>query len=78
MKPFQTRSKWSMSLGPITIHARETFPSSKLPSKRDVLERMIWFLVPRPKEYFMKTTREWAAIQVIPADITREYLYYHR
>lgn len=59
-----TRSKWSMSLGSVTISARETFPSSKLPSKREVLERMIWFLVPRPKGSFMMTSKEWAAQQV--------------
>ena len=44
----QTRSKCSMSLGSITVPARETFISSKLPSKRELLERMIWFLVLRP------------------------------
>lgn len=64
MNPFQTRSKWSMCLGPITIHARETFTSSKLPTKREVLERMIWFLVPRPKGSFIRMSKDWAALQV--------------
>ena len=62
----QTRSKWSMSLGQKTIKARETFTSSKLPSMREVLERMIWFMVPRPKGSFNSTikSKESAAMQV--------------
>ena len=64
MNPFVTRSKWSMDLGPYTLHAREIFTSSKLPSKREVIERMIWFLVPRPKGSFIKITKDWAAMKV--------------
>ena len=62
----KTRSKWSMSLGPMTIKARGAFTSSKLPSKREVLERMIWFMVPRPKGSLITTTKskESAAMQV--------------
>ena len=64
MNPFNTRSQWSMSIGTITIHAREAFTSSRLPSKREVLERMIWFLVQRPKGSFIITSKEWVAMQV--------------
>ena len=64
MNPFATRSKWSMTLGPFTLHAREIFTSSKLPSKRELVERMIWFMVPRPKGSFIKTTKDWAAMKV--------------
>ena len=60
----QLRSKWSMALGPITFHARETFTSSVLPSKREVVERMIWFLIPRPKGTVFLTSKEWAASRV--------------
>ena len=60
----QLRSKWSMALGPITFHARESFTSSVLPNKREVVERMIWFLVPRPKGTVFMTSKEWAAEHV--------------
>ena len=72
MNPFSTRSNWSMNIGPIQIHARETFSSSKLPTKREVLERMIWFLIPRPKGSFIPTSREIVAMQVKPTFHHRE------
>ena len=53
-----------MTIGPITLHAREAFTSSKLPVKKEIVERMIWYLVPRAKGSFMKTSKEWAAMQV--------------
>ena len=60
----QTRSKWSMNIGTVNFNARETFTSSKLPMKKEVLERMIWFMIPLPKGSFMLTSKEWAAEQV--------------
>ena len=64
MNPFPTRSKWCMTIGPITLQAREAFISSKLPMKKEVVERMIWFMVPRAKGSSMKTSKECAAMQV--------------
>ena len=64
MNPFPTCSKWSMTMGPITLQVREAFISSKLPMKKEVVERMIWFMVPRAKGSSMKTSKECAAMQV--------------
>ena len=64
MNPPPTRSKWSMVLGPFTFHARESFIPSRLPNMKEVVERMIWFLVPRPKGSAFLTSKEWAATQV--------------
>ena len=64
MNPLQTRSKWSMSLGSVLIHARDGFTSSKLPTKREIVERVIWFLVPRPKGSYLSTSQDWVAQQM--------------
>ena len=65
-KMTQLRSKWLMSIGPVSFSARETFSSSVLPTKKEVVERMIWFLTPRPKgSGFGKCkSKSWAASQV--------------
>ena len=53
-----------MTISPITLQAREAFTSSKLPIKKEVVERMIWFMVPRAKRSFMKISKEFAAMQM--------------
>ena len=53
-----------MNIGTVNFNARETFTSSKLPMKKEVLERMVWFKIPRPKGSFILTSKEWAAEQV--------------
>ena len=53
-----------MKLGPRTLYARETFSSSVLPLKQECVERMIYFLVPRPKGSGFQVSTEWAAKQV--------------
>ena len=74
MNPLQLRSKWSMSLGSISIHARESFTSSVLPSKREVIERMIWFLVPKPSGSSFQTSREEAA-QLVSQELCEHWIW---
>ena len=58
------RSGSSMVLGPVTFFAREHFSSSVLPSGRELVERMIFFLIPRPKGSGFQISMEWAAKKV--------------
>ena len=74
MNPYKLRSGWSMMLGPVTFHARETFSSSVLPTEREVLERMIYFLVPRPKGNGFQNSKEWAA-QMVAEELCEHWIW---
>ena len=71
-----TRSSWTHNIGPFQITARENFSNSQLPTKKEILERMVWFMTPRRKDslFGKPKSKEWAASE-IASDLTEHWIW---